>query len=106
MVARVRAVASAGDHSTASFRSRPSAMNSSSQPGGAASWDSPGAALIPTRPPSRARSRQTDSGGSLSPARSRRPPLRRAGSMNTASAPATAMSLTSAATAVTPPATP
>ena len=72
-------------------------MNSSSQPGGTASLARPGAALIPTRGTARARPRHHSSGGSLSPVRSRRPPARRAGSMNTASTPRRLTSRTSAA---------
>ena len=106
IVARRPAVAMAGDQATASFRSRPTAMNSSSQPAGTASWGRPGAVLMPAEPPRPAWATHQDRGGSLSPARIRLPPLRRAGSMNTASTPRRPMSRTSAQTARTLPAAP
>jgi hypothetical protein len=61
------------------------ARNSASQPGGTSSRGRPGAALMPTAGTQPGSSRHQSSGGSLVPARSRRSPDRRAGSMNTAS---------------------
>jgi hypothetical protein len=105
-VARLRAVASAGDHSMASFKSRSTATNSASQPAGTRLRGSPGAALMPTAGTTRARSRHQPSGGWLCPVARRRPPERRAGSTNTASTPARATPVTSAHTADSPSAAP
>ena len=106
IVARREAVANAGDHSTASLRSRPSAMNSASQPGGISSAGRPGAALTQTAGTRPARARHQSSGGCDTPAGNRRVPARRAGSMNAASAPSSAMSRTSATQARTRSASP
>ena len=96
----------AGDQATASFRSRRTAMNSSSQPAGTRSCARPGAALMPTAATRSASATHHGRGGSLCPARIRRPPRRRAGSMNTASTPDRPASRASARTARTLPATP
>ena len=61
---------------------------------------------MPAEPPRPARATHQGRGGSLSPARIRRPPRRRAGSMNTASTAGKPMSRTSAQTARTLPAAP
>ena len=68
---RLLPAAKAGDHKAASFRSRRSAMNSTSQPVGTASRAIPGAALIPTDSTRSTSLVDHDSGGSLSPVRIR-----------------------------------
>jgi hypothetical protein len=117
------AVARAGDHSTASLRSRASAMNSASHPGGMNSSGMPGAALTQTAGTWLASPAHQSRAGSDWPGRNRRAvpaveppgpadawpgPARRAGSMNTASSPrpASNRSRTSATSDVTRPARP
>ena len=65
------AVARAGDQRTASLRSRPSAMNSASQPCGIRSDGRPGAALTQTAGTRSASAKHQSSGGSDWPARNR-----------------------------------
>jgi hypothetical protein len=103
-VARRVAVASDGDHRTASLSSRRSASSSTSQPGGTRPRGRPGAALIPTPPTRSPNPRHQASGGRLSPAGRRRPAARRAGSANTASDRPRRRSRTSARAAATTPA--
>jgi len=93
-VARVVASAAAGDHSTASFRSAPTATNSTSQPGGTAALSSPGAAFTATRGTRVARPTHHGSGGS--PSRVRPRSVRRAGSTKAAATPARSTVRTSA----------